>query len=209
MITHNYKSMSAADLDAFSALIISRLTNHTLLTSIKTAALVDLEPAHAAFSSAKLLAASKGGSDRYALRETCRLEVVNQLYLTSVQVEAFAKGDTAILEASGFTPLKTRNKASKKEPVLVSTPLDFKAVAVPNKPGTIRLSWLPVKGARTYAIEQRVKGETTWRNGEYTSEDFIDLSSYELDSIMEFRIRAIGFGSDKSEWTTVAKVLVN
>lgn len=210
MISHGYKNMRIQELDTFSALVVSRLSNNPIFATLKTEALVSLEPAYLAFSTAMQEAASKRGNDRYELRETCRLKLVDQLYFTSIMVEAFAKGDEEIIKASSFTLLRSnKGKSTKKEALLVTTPLNLKVSNMDGKPGFLYLEWLKVTGSKSYAIEHRLKGETVWKNGDYTTNEFIELSGFASDSIVEFRIRALGVDTDKSDWTGVAKVLVN
>ena len=208
MISHTYKNMSAKDIELFGALIISRLSNNTLFDAIKTAALLDLEPAQNAFSAAKTAAAS-GGSDRIQFRDTCQKTLVNQLYFTSIKVEDLAKGDPDVIEAAGFVLRKTKLKRTKKEPVAVVTPTGLKVTNIKSKPGFLHLSWSEVAGALNYAVELRKKGETVWQNGTYTTNEFVELSGFASDTIVEFRIRALGVGEDKSDWTAVVKVLVD
>ena len=209
MIYHAYKNMSPASLEVFGALVISRLSNNPILSSIKAGALLDLEPAQNAYSSATVAAKSTGGSDRYQLRDSCQAKLVEQLYYTSIIVEGFAKGDPDIIAAAGYELRKKRAKNAKKEPIAVITPTDFTVENIKNKPGFLHLAWSSVVGARNYAIELRIKGETVWKNGNYTTNEFIDLSGFASDSIVEFRIRALGVGEDKSDWTAIVKVLVD
>lgn len=201
--------MTPPELESFSALVKTRLDENPLLSSIKVAALADLSPAHKAFSDAKLDFDNFKGPNRNAVRENCRLELVKQLYLTSVLVEALAKGDTAIIDASGFVLRKTtRPKSDKKQPTPVLTPTNFNAVIIKTKTGVVLLTWSKVVGARTYAIEKRLKGETVWQNGDYTSLCSIELTGLSADSVYEFRVRAHGAGEVKSEFTTPVGVVI-
>lgn len=209
MINHTYKNMLPNELEPFSALVKTRLDENPLLSSIKEAALVNLAPAHKAFSDAKLDFNNYRGPDRSTTRENCRLELVKQLYLSSVLVEALAKGDTAIIEASGFVLRKTtRPKSSKKEAQPVLPPANFNALDIKTKSGSVLLNWSRVIGARTYAIEKRIKGTTVWENGVYTSNSSIELSGFPPDSVYEFRVRTHGLGELKSEFTVAVGVVV-
>lgn len=209
MINHTYKNMTPPELESFSALVKTRLDENPILGSIKVAALADLAPAHKAFSDAKLDFENYKGPNRNVLRENCRLELVKQLYLTSVLVEALAKGDEEVINASGFALRKsTRPKTSRKDPLPVLSPANFNAVDIRTKPGSVFLTWSKVVGARTYAIERRLKGETVWQNGDYTSNCSIELSGLPSDSVYEFRVRAHGAGEVKSEFTTAVGVVI-
>ena len=209
MIAHTYKYMTPANLEIQSVLIISRVSDNPLFDSVKEKVLLSLAPAQKSFSSAKLAADKHGGEDRIELRETCRVTLVAELYFSSLIVEAFAKSDPSVIEASGYVLRKSKSKAAKKDPTLVTTPLNFSVVDISNKAGFILLSWLPVEGVRTYQIEERVKHEAVWRTVEMTTNESIELSGYAHDSLMEFRCRAIGLGEDKSDWTPILGVLIS
>ena len=209
MLSHTYKNMSPKELELFGALVTSRLDTNDIFSSIKQVALVDLLPAYKAFSKARQDFDSFGGSDRSTLRETCRMELVKQLYLTSIKVEDLARGEPDIVSASGYVLRKTsRPKTAQKEDVPVLPPSNLQVVAVRTKSGVVSLSWSRVVGARTYAIEKRIKGETVWVNGEYTSNTSIELSGFAPDSVMEFRVRTHAIGEGKSEWSAAIGVLI-
>lgn len=200
--------MSPSDLESFGALVTTRLENNAILSSIKVAGLLNLMPALLAFSAAKRDFDSFHGSDRRDKQEICRTALINELYFTSIKVEDLAKNDTEIITASGYILRKARAKGQKKEPVLVVTPTNFMAVNDPMKTGFVHLTWDKVKGASTYGIERRLRGETAWQNGDYTTNNALDLSGFPPNSIMEFRIRTMGAGEDKSEFSAVVAVLV-
>lgn len=209
MISHTYKNMSPKDLDSFGALVTSHLDRDPIFSGIKEVSLSDLLPAYQTFSATKTEFDKFGGTDRSTLRETCRVELVRQLYLTSVTVEGLAKGNSDIVAASGYVLRKTsRPKTAQKEDVLVMPPSNLKVEDIRTKSGSIKLSWSRVVGARTYAIEKRVKGETVWMNGEYTSNTSIELSGFPPDSVMEFRLRTHAAGEGKSEWSAAVGVLI-
>jgi hypothetical protein len=212
MISHTYKNMSPKDLDSFGALVTSHLDRDPIFSGIKEASLSDLLPAYQTFSAAKTDFDKFGGSDRSTLRETSRVELVRQLYLTSVIVEGLAKGSSDIVAASGYVLRKTSRPkvAPKKEDVLIMPPSNLKVEDIRTKSGSVRLSWPRVVGARTYAIEKRVKGgDNVWMNGEYTSNTSIELSGFAPDSVMEFRVRTHAVGEGKSEWSAAVGVLIS
>ena len=209
MIAHTYKYMTPANLENQAVLIISRVSNNSLFDSVKEKILLSLAPAQKSFSSAKLAADKHGGEDRIELRETCRVTLVAELYFSSLIVEAFAKGDPSVIEASGYALRKAKSKNTPKEPTPVTTPLNFSVADVSTKPGIVLLTWVAVVGVRTYQIEGRVKGETVWHTVDMTTNVSIELSGYVHDSLMEFRCRAIGFGEDKSDWTPILGVLIS
>ena len=212
MINHSYRNMTQSELDGFGALVISRLTTNPIFSSLKEAVTTGLVPAHTAFSAAKQDASSKGGSDRMQLRETTRAKLIDQLYLTSVSVEAIAKGNASIIDASGF-PLRkvNKSKSSKKEPILVGTPQSFKVENVVNKPGMLYLSWTEVVGAINYTVEEKVFGEAEaiWGNAQNTTKNFLEVSGYAHNAIIEFRVRTIGDETDRSDWSLIFKIIVN
>lgn len=208
MISHTYRNMSPSDLESFGALVTTRLENNAILSSIKVAGLLNLMPALLAFSAAKRDFDSFRGTDRRDKQEICRTALINELYFTSIKVEDLAKNDTEIITASGYILRKARAKGQKKEPVLVVTPTNFMAINDPMKTGFVHLTWDKVKGASTYGIERRLRGETAWQNGDYTTNNALDLSGFPPNSIMEFRIRTMGAGEDKSEFSAVIAVLV-
>ena len=208
MVSHTYRNMTPAELEPFGALVTTRLDNNAIFSSIKVAALLDLLPALLAFSAARRDFESFRGTDRRDKQEACRIALVNQLYFTSIKVEDLAKNDTEIISASGYILRKMRAKNQKKEPVLVVAPTNFMVVNDPLKTGFVHLSWDKVKGASTYGIERRLRGETAWQNGDYTTNTSLDLSGFPPDSVVEFRIRTMGEGEDKSEFSAVVAVLV-
>jgi hypothetical protein len=210
MIAHTYKNMSPKDLESFSALVTSRLENNPIFASIKEAALLDLSPAHKALSKANLDYDTNGGGGVLRdLREKCRLDLVKELYLSSVQVEALAKTDAEIISASGYVLLKTtRAKIANKEPNPVKTPINFVIANVKNKPGFVNLSWSRVTGSRLYSIQKRAMGTTEWLPLESTTNTLIELGGFEPNTVMEFCVRTHGLGEMKSEYTAPEGILI-
>jgi hypothetical protein len=210
MISNSYNNMSPSELEAFSATIINRLQTNPLFVPIRDAALINLLLAHAAFSAAKLDYETYRGTDRGALRESCRLALVKELFLTSVIVLAFAKDNMDIVKAAGYAPYKTSRpkNSDKKEPVPVTAPTNFNIVHVANKPGFLYLKWTGVKGARIYGIFKRLVGTTDWINGTQTSNKYIELSGFEPGSVWEFCICTYGAGEFKSEPTSAFGILI-
>ena len=201
--------MSPKDLEPFSALVTTRLEHTSLFAPIKEVVLSTLSPAHKTFSDANQDYDSYGGGDRRDLREKCRLELVKQLYLSSIKVEDLAKGDADIIAASGYVLLKTtRLKVSNKEPVPVMIPTNFVVANVKNKPGFLNLSWSRSVGSRLYNILKRVLGTTEWQNCESTSNNSIELGGFEPGTVMEFCVRTHGLGETKSEYTAPEGILI-
>lgn len=209
MIVHNYRNMPPTELESFSANIILRIKNDSKYITLKEPTLAALEPLHRDFSAANKVYSSFKGDDRKTTREESRGALVDQLYYTSLDVLALAKKDTTIIDDSGYKRRAAKTKTSKKGPTPVIAPFNFTVFNIQNKAGEIHLSWDEVFGASTYAIEQRILGETTWKNGTYTSNNFIDLTGYPPGTIMEFRICTIGAGENKSEWTPVVGVWIS
>jgi hypothetical protein len=204
--------MLPKELEPFSALVTTRLGNNPIFSSIKDATLLDLLPAHQAFSDARLDYAVHGGNIPKALLVSTHLTLVQQLYFGSIKVEDLAKGDVEIINASGFITRKTTRADSNpnpKETHSIDAPSKFKVTDVSDKPGFVLLTWMRVLGSRTYAIEKRPRGsDAVWKNGDYTSNTSIELSGFESDSVMEFRIRTHGKGETKSDFTPAVGVLV-
>ncbi len=202
--------MAYKELEPFSAVVTSRLGNNLIFSSIKDASLMDLLPAHQAFSAARLDYSVNGGVIPRALLESTHMTLIKQLYLSSINVEGLAKGDVEIINASGYIASKTTRKTSsnKKEPDPVAAPTKFKGIAIDNKPGFVSLSWFKALSARTYGIESRVRGTEVWLNGDYTSNLSIELSGFEPGSIVEFRLRTYGKGETKSDYSVIIAVLI-
>ena len=204
MIAQSFKSMNPSELDVFTKNIIQRLSTNASLVSLKPQ-LDELIPVYEAFSSAKSVA-SLGGKDRIMERETRRLELMTKLTIAAKYVEILATSKPEVILASGFEERKAKSKNTKKEPIDVISPPNFKVLNTPNT-GEVRLSWMPVDGVRVYAIEHRQK-DAAWKNGEYTTNEGISLSGYELGSYIEFKVRTIGEGELKSDWSSVVGVWV-
>ena len=210
MIAHSYRYKKPAELENFSANIILRLTQNALFTAIKTEILGELEPKHKAFSAAKLDCETCGGDDRIKSRDSSRQILLDGLDLIALKIEVFANKEADTIAAAGYELRKTKSKSVKKVAVPLTPPTNFTVYNTLNAiSGELVLSWNAVEGALTYGLEQRVFGETAWKNGVYTSKSKLELSGYTRGSHHEFQIFAIGEGENRSEMSAIVEIWVN
>lgn len=201
MINFSFKRMKDADLFTFAGGVVQRITTDPQFVSLKPQADA-LKTAYDAYS-ISLSVAKMGGKDRLMERDARRANLILELDIVAKSVDVLSRGDEGIQMDAGF---ETR-KAVISKTNSVQTPPSF-SVLNTERTGEVRLSWQTVEGALVYAIEQRLKGETVWKNGEYTSKREIVLSDYEPGQYIEFRIRTLGRGELKSDWTSVVGVWV-
>ena len=60
------------------------------------------------------------------------------------------------------------------------------------KSGVVHISWEPIKGAVTYAVEKSTDGGQNWINGTYSSRSRITMDGFEPGTNVRFRVKAIG-----------------
>ena len=201
MINYSFKRMKDSELFTFSDGVVQRTTADPQFVSLKSQAEA-LKKYYDAYSIA-LSAAKLGGIDRLALRDTCRKDLVTELDIIAQSVEVLSRGNEQMQLDAGF---EIRKATSPK--TIVVTPPSNLSVLNTERSGEVRLSWKPSEGALTHAVEQRQKDETIWHNGEYTSKSEILLSGYDLGKCIEFRVRTLGRGEKKSDWTSAVGVWV-
>ena len=201
MINYSFKRMKDSELFTFSDGIVQRITTDAQFVSLKSQADA-LKTFYNAYSVA-LSAAKLGGKDRLSLRDACREDLVTELDIVAQSIEVLSRGNEQMQLDAGFEI----RKATPSKALAVTVPTNFSVLNTEHS-GEVRLSWKPAEGALTYAIEQRPKDESVWKNGEYTSKREILLSGFELGQYREFRIRTLGRGEKKSDWTSVIGVWV-
>jgi hypothetical protein len=80
MIAHTYRNMNPTDLESFSSLLKTRITDKPIFESLRLAALSALTPVFSAFTDAKKLCDKHKGTDRTEKREQCRMALIQVLY---------------------------------------------------------------------------------------------------------------------------------
>lgn len=201
MLSFNFKRMKDADLFTFSGGVIQRVTTDKQFGSLKLQ-VEALKKAYDAYGLA-LSAATMGGKDRLKERDDRRDALVLELNIVGKSVDVMARGKDNVLQDAGF---ELRKSTASKTLNIVAPP-NF-SVLNTERAGEVRLSWTGAEDALTYAIEQKLKEDATWKNGEYTSRREILLSGYEQGKCVEFRIRTLGRGESKSDWSSAVGVWV-
>jgi hypothetical protein len=197
MINFGFRQFNDARLFMFASVMMQRLKNDPQFISFKPQ-LEELTTACSAFSA--VLADPQA---RRAAKDATRNNLLDVLNLLAPAVEAFAKGDINIEEAAGFDTRKT----TISKVTSVDTPLNFLVLNTP-KTSEVRLSWKTVDGGLNYAIEHRLKGETVWHGGSFTTKREMLLSGFEPGTYVEFRLCALGRGELKSDWTSIVGVWI-
>jgi Fibronectin type III domain len=197
MINFSFRQFNDPKLFMFSNVIIQRLKNDPQFTSFQPQ-LEALTTACAAFT--VILADPQA---RRMAKDARRDDLLAVLNLLAPVVEVFAKGDVAIEEASGFDTRK--NTISKI--TSVDAPTNF-SVLNTERSGEVRLSWKTADGALNYTAEYRLKDQTVWQSGNFTTKRELLLSGFEPGTYLEFRVRTLGRGELKSDWTPVVGVWV-
>ena len=196
MINFSFRQKSNPQLFAFTSIVVVRLTD-SRFASFKVQA-DSLATANAALNAA--LADSRATA---ADKEVRRKEVIALLDLLAVDIEAFAQGNETLEAAAGFETRKT----TISKMTAINAPSNF-SVLNTERTGEVRLSWKTVEGGLNYVIERRLKGETAWQNGNYTTKREILLPNFEPGTHMEFRVCALGRNELKSDWTSIMDVWV-
>jgi hypothetical protein len=201
MMNFGFKRMKDADLFTFSGGVIQRITTDAQFVSLKSQSDV-LKTAYDAYS-ISLTAAKLGGKDRLMERDARRADLLLELDIVAKSVDVLSRGEESIQIDAGF---ETRKMTAAKAANIIP-PQNF-AVLNTERTGEVRLSWQTVDGALIYAIEKKLKTETTWRNGEYTSKREIVLTDFEPGQCLDFRVRTLGRSEQKSDWTSVVSVWI-
>ena len=196
MINFSFRQKSNAQLFAFTSIIIVRLADPRFV-GFKVQA-DSLAVANATLN--EVLANPRAIASE---KEAAHDAVVALLDQLATDIEAFARGNEALESASGFDTRKTTISKTTS----VSAPTNF-SVLNTERTTEVRLSWKPVAGGLTYAIEFKPKGETIWQSGNFTTKREIMLSDFEPGTYIEFRVCTLGRGELKSDWTPVIGVWI-
>ena len=199
-VLRSYKKMPQAKLLSFANAISTRMSENELFVAFKIE-VDDLKASSSAFSTA-LVNAADGGRQFTIIKDRCMDVVLTNLDDLADSVDKLAKGDEVIINASGFEVTKTPDSIEA-----LSTPKNFEVLNAP-RTGEIKASWKPQAGVTNYGIEYRLKDETNWKNGTYTSRSQVILKDFEMGSYVFVRIYAIGRAGLKSDYTEPAMVLV-
>lgn len=196
MIIYAYRQKSNPQLFSFGSIIVVRLSAALFVSfsAQKDALSTALTALNVVLADPKSNAAEK---------EAARHNVLSVLDLLAPAIEVFAQGDDAIEAASGFDIRKT----TVTKITSVSPPSNF-LVLNTDRTTEVRGSWKTVEGAVNYAIEYRLKGETVWHNGHFTSKREILMSGFEPGTYVEFRVCTLGRGELKSDWTPIVGVWI-
>ncbi len=149
--------------------------------------------------------ALKGGTDRKTLRETLNIPMLKQLNKLGHLVEAFANGDTAIAQASGFD-LKKTTKTSIKT---LLPPTDITLSKVEGKLGWVEMFWKGAQGSKSYDIINREQGTTEWVNGKHTTKQSIIITDLPLGKYVEFCVSAKGTGEKASDNSSIVGIWIS
>ena len=199
-VQRSYKKMPQGKLNSFANAVYTRMSENELFGAFKTE-VDDLKAANVAFSTA-LTNASDGGRQLTIIKDRCMEVVLDKLDDLANSVDKLAKGNEVIILASGFEVTKTPEPIDE-----LTTPKNFEVLNAP-RTGEIKASWKPQAGATNYGIQYRLKDETEWKNGTYTSKSQVILKNFEMGDYVFVRIYAIGRAELKSDYTEPVMVLV-
>ena len=199
-VLRSYKKMPQGKLNSFANAVSTRMSENELFVALKTE-VDELKVANAAFSTA-LTNASDGGRPLTIIKDRCMEVVLDKLDDLANSVDKLAKGNEVIILASGFEVTKTPEPIEE-----LTTPKNFEVLNAP-RTGEIKASWKPQAGATNYGIQYRLKDETEWKNGTYTSKSQVILKNFEMGDYVFVRIYAIGRAELKSDYTEPVMVLV-
>jgi hypothetical protein len=196
MIIYAYRHKSNPQLFSFGSIIAVRLAAALFVSfsAQKDALSAALTALNVVLADIKATAAEK---------EAARNKVLAVLDLLAPAIEVFAQGDDTIEAASGFEIRKT----TVTKITSVNPPSNF-SVLNTDRTTEVRGTWKTVEGAVNYAIEYRLKGETAWHSGNFTSKREILLSGFEPGTYVEFRVCTLGRGELKSDWTSIVGVWI-
>jgi hypothetical protein len=196
MIIYAYRQKSNPQLFSFGSIIAVRLA-----AALFVAFSAQKDALTAALTALNVVLADPKSSATE--KEAVRNRVLGILDLLAPAIEVFAQGDDAIESASGFDIRKT----SVTKITSVNVPSNFMVLNT-DRTSEVRGSWKTVEGAVNYALEYRVKNETVWHNGYFTSKREILMSGFEPGTYIEFRLCALGRGELKSDWTPIIGVWI-
>jgi hypothetical protein len=201
-VYRGFKNLPQADSIVFAKNVVQKMTANPLFAAFK--AYIDaLELIRKAFSDA-LITANNKDPVLIILKNQKRKEMDEQLDDVAELVNSLAKGDKAVILASGFDFI-----AEYKTITELLAPTGFKVTNVPDQPGKVKGSWDEVKGTNTYALEMRIKGTEIWEGCAFPSARSVVIKDLKLGSNVEFRVRALGTRGLMSDWSIIVDVWVS
>ena len=197
----SFKSDSQSEVILFTDNVIQQTTSNPIFASLKPF----VDPVEDAFSVFRVAfnLAKMGGALANIERDKKHIALLDVLTLLAKEVEKLAKGDKAIIIASGFKPSNEIKFITE-----LTAPTNFVAINLAPK-GVIQLNWDKVEGKLAYAIEMRIFGEDTWKAIAAPTGRFLTLTDLVRGSHLEFRIRATGTKNLVSPWSLIADVYVD
>ena len=201
-VSRAFKSLPQSEILVFANTVFQKMTDDIQFVAFK-ASVDAMELVRKAYSDA-LTAASTKDPVLTILKNNKRKELDEQLDDLADFVNTLAKGDKAIVLASGYNFI-----AEAKQITELLAPTGLKVANVQDQPGKVKVSWNEVKGTINYVVEMRVKGEEAWVSCAFSSARSVVLKDLKLGANIEFRVRALGTRNLMSDWSIVADVWVS
>jgi hypothetical protein len=200
-ISLSFKRLSDSAFDVFSNRVHLLMSKDAQFDSL-TAEVAKLKVDYDSFSLALAIAT---GRATLAIKERNdkRDVLITRLLIIAKLVEIMAGDDENVAIAAGFELRKKSESIDK-----ITPPTNFTAVN-DDVSTAVLLKWKAGEGALQYAVKHRVKGETEWKNGSYTTSCSIVLSGFELGSYVEFCVCSTGRKEMKSDYTAPMGVWID
>ncbi len=130
-----------------------------------------------------------GDKRAVAARKLCEKELEKTMRQVAIFVEHACKGDTELIESSGFEVRSVNNRSRPLE-----SPNELKLKRL-EPPGSVQLSWKTVPNSKNYLVQMCSREpyeKTTWIITGYTTRSRFVVDDLKLGSTYWFRIMAIG-----------------
>lgn len=210
LLSFSFNSFSPKEQGLLANNIIQSMKSDAQFVSLNPEVLI-LESAYTPFWDA-YLEALKGGTDRKNLRDSLLTPMNVQMNKLGYLVEAFAVGNVAIAEASGFELKKTAKSSkssSRTAPKDLMPPTNVSVKKAEGKLGSVEMTWKGGEGSKSYDIVNREQGIAEWVNGKHTTKQTIIISDLPLGKYVEFCVRGKGTGEAASDYSSIVGIWIS
>lgn len=199
-----YQRARKSSLAAFSENVLKRTLNVAAYQAIQG----EVEPLPALLTTYRnaLVAAHNLGRSETTAKNLAQTALIRQLDAVAAALETLAGEDVQLVIDAGFTvhqSLGLRYSDQLPQPSIV------KAEST-GKKGEIRLliDDIVPKAVLTHAVEFSTDQGVTWQNGTYNSYRNFIVKDLPHTRDLWLRLRSIGHGDNKSEWSEIVSVAV-
>ncbi len=137
-----------------------------------------------------------GGALYYVQKTSKKDAAVAQFDLLAKLMDIHAKGDLAVILASGHEV----NNGTMARTTYLGSPTEI-TIAKGDRSGSALIKWKDVGNGKHYNIEWRLKGEDKWIGGHSCGLRNYTIHDFELRMVVEIRIQSIAKDGTKSEWS--------